>query len=179
MKLQFKLSFYDFLEYQLYFSSKSEVQQKNRKKSRNIVPLIYIGLIIIALIINQYIIAVTFFIAAILWYLFHPLYAKYRYKKHFEKHINENYKNRINKEATLNFIKESNVLEATDEGTKTSIKVSEFDKLIELKNHFFLRLKSEMSFVIPKHAIEDETEFKKLFLDLNIGYLDETDWVWK
>lgn len=87
MKLIYVLSFSDFLEYQLYFSSKSEVQQKNRKKSRNVVPLIYAILIILVLFLNQYLIATTFTIIAIAWYLFHPLYAKHRYKKHFEKHI--------------------------------------------------------------------------------------------
>lgn len=179
MKLKYALSFSDFLEYQLYFSSKSEVQQKNRKKSRNIVPLIYAILIIIVLFINQYIIATTFTIIAIAWYLFHPLYAKYRYKRHFEKHIKENYKNRIDKEVTLDFNEETKTLSATDSGTKTVIKASEFDKLIELKDHFFLKLKSEVALVIPKHVIADKSEFKKVFSNLNVGYTNETNWEWK
>lgn len=180
MKLQYTLSFSDFLEYQLYFSSKSKVQQKNRKKSRIIVPIIYAVLILIAaLIIGNYILAITFTIIAVIWYLFHPIYAKYRYKKHFDKHVKENYKNRINKDVTLIFNNTSNTIEGVEAGIQTIINYSEFDTLIEVKDHFFLKLKSEVSLVIPKHAVDNINAFKALFLDYNIKYLDDTTWEWK
>jgi len=42
MKLEYTLNFTDFLEYQLYVSSKSELHKKNRNKTRIVVPIIYI-----------------------------------------------------------------------------------------------------------------------------------------
>ncbi|MUU77356.1 YcxB family protein [Winogradskyella endarachnes] len=179
MNLKYDLSFSDFLEYQLYFSSKSKVQQKNRKKSRIIVPIIYAVLILIAILIGNYILAITFAIIAIIWYLIHPVYAKYRYKKHFENHIKENYKNRIDKEISLTFNQNSRAIEGIEEGTQSTINYSEFDVLIEIKEHFFLKLKSNVSFIIPKRAIDDLKGFKKIFTDINIEIVDQTDWIWK
>ena len=179
MKLEYTLNFSDFLEYQLYFSSKSELHKKNRNKSRFVVPIIYIIFGLFILLIKKTELAIAFFVFAALWFLFYPLYSKWRYKRHFEKHIKENYKNRIGKLAVLNFDKNADFIETSDSGTQTKIQESEFDKLIELKDHYFLRLKSELSIIIPKRAISEHEEFKKLFSDINLEYVNEVNWEWK
>lgn len=179
MNIKYKLNFSDFLEYQLYVSSKSELHKKNRNKSRIVVPIIYMILGILTMYIEKIELAMIFFAFAILWYLFYPLYSKRRYRKHFEKHIKENYKNRIGKEAVLCFDKNTDVIETSDFGVQTKIKDSEFDKLIELKSHYFLRLKSELSLIIPKRAVSDQEQFKKMFSDIDIEYVDELNWEWK
>ncbi|NRD20952.1 YcxB family protein [Winogradskyella eckloniae] len=179
MKLEYTLNFSDFLEYQLYVSSKSELHKKNRNKSRIVVPIIYIILGAFILFIKKTELAIAFFGFAVLWFLFYPLYSKWKYKKHFEKHIKENYKNRIGKKATLNFDKDADFIEASDFGTQTKIQDSEFDKLIELKDYYFLRLKSELSLIIPKRAVSDQEKFKKLFSDINLEYVNELNWEWK
>jgi Ca2+/Na+ antiporter len=179
MKLEYSLDFSDFLEYQLYVSSKSELHRKNLRKARNFVPLLYIALGFILLFIQEAELAIVFFVIAVLWFLFYPLYARRKYKKHFEKHIKENYKNRIGKKVILNFDKDADFIEASDFGTQMRIQDSEFDKLIELKNHYFLRLKSELSIIVPKRAVAEQAAFKKLFSDINLEYVDELDWEWK
>lgn len=179
MKLEYKLEFSDFLEHQLYTSSKSKLHKKNRNKSRVIVSIIYIITGLLIFFINKTEVAIFFFAFAILWYFFYPLYSKGKYKKHFEKHIKENYKNRIGKIATLNFDNESNFMEASDSGTQTKIQATEFDKLIELKSHYFLKLKSELSLIIPKHAVSNQKIFKQLFSDIDLEYVNELDWEWK
>ncbi|MGG5486029.1 YcxB family protein [Gaetbulibacter sp. PBL-D1] len=179
MKIEYTLNFVDFLEYQLYASSKSELHKKNRNKSRIVIPILYIILGFFILYITKSASAIAFFAFAILWYSFYPLYSKWKYKKHFEKHIKENYKNRIGKKIVLNFDKEVDFIETSDFGTQTKIQDSEFDKLIELKNHYFLRLKSELSLIIPKRAISEQEKFKKLFSDIDLDYINESNWEWK
>ena len=179
MKLEYALNFEDFLEYQLYTSSISELQKKNRNKTRIIVPIIYIIFGILIVFTKKIELAIIFFAFAVIWYLFYPLYSKWKYKKHFENHIKENYKNRIGKKATLNFEKDADFIETSDFGTQTKIMSKEFDKLIELKEHYFLRLKSELSLIIPKRAVSDQEKFKVLFSDLEIEYVNELNWEWK
>nr|MBI1229529.1 hypothetical protein [Cytophagales bacterium] len=179
MKLEYALDFSDFLEYQLYVSSKSELHRKNKNKLRNFIPILYIALGFILLSIKSIELAIVFFVIAILWFLFYPLYARRKYKRHFEKHIKENYKNRIGKKVMLNVGKGADFIEASDLGTQTKIQDSEFDKLIELKNHYFLQLKSESSIIVPKRAVSEQEAFKKLFSDINLEYVDELDWEWK
>lgn len=103
MKLEYTLNFSDFLEYQLYTSSKSKLHKKNRNKSRIIVPIIYIFLSALVFYFKGITLAIVFFVFATSWYLFYPLYSKWKYKTHFNKHIQEHYKNRIGKQATLVF----------------------------------------------------------------------------
>jgi len=179
MKLEYKLNNSDFLEYQLYISSKSKLHKKNRNKSRIIVPLIYIILGLYLIYIQNFEIGIVFFGIAILWYLFYPLRSKRRYKKHFEDHIKENYKNRIGKKVILEFDSDSDYIESSEFGTQSRINDSEFDKLIELKEHFFLKLKSELSIIIPKRAMDNISEFKKYLTDKNVEYVNELSWVWK
>jgi len=179
MKLEYTLNFTDFLEYQLYVSSKSELHKKNRNKTRIVVPIIYIVFGLYILFIKKTELGIAFFGFAVLWFLFYPLYSKWNYKKYFEKHIKENYKNRIGKRETLSFCKDESYIETSNFVTQTKIQESEFDKLIELRDYYFLRLKSELSLIIPKRAISDQEKFKSLFSYINLEYVNELNWAWK
>ncbi|WP_298761308.1 YcxB family protein [uncultured Psychroserpens sp.] len=179
MTLNYTLNFDDFLEYQLYASSKSKRQKQNRNKSRLVIPIIYVILGLVMFVLKKTELSILFILFALLWYVFYPLYSKGRYKRHFENHIKENYTNRIGKENELTFGDEADFIETSSFGSQSRIQESEFDKLIELKDHYFLKLKSELTIIIPKRAVTDHAEFKKLFTDIDLDYVDELDWEWK
>ncbi|MCD2258729.1 YcxB family protein [Psychroserpens luteolus] len=179
MTLHYTLNFDDFLEYQLYASSKSKQHKKNRNKSRLVIPIIYVILGLVMFFLKRTELAILFILFALLWYIFYPLYSKGRYKRHFENHIKEHYKNRIGKENVLTFGDDTDFIETSDFGSQSRIQDSEFDKLIELKEHYFLKLKSELSLIIPKRAVTDHDKFKKLFTDIDLDYVNELDWEWK
>ena len=80
MKLEYALDYSDFLEHQLYISSKSELHKKNRNRSRIIVPIIYIGLSLFLSFINEIALAIVFFWVCSNVFLFYPLYYKHKYK---------------------------------------------------------------------------------------------------
>jgi len=168
MKLVFTLNFTDFLEHQLYFSSKSELVKKDRKKKRIIVPIIYIVFSLVLILLEKKVLAYVFFGFSIFWYFIHPLYAKFRYKRHYKKHVNENYKKRVGKQVEVYINRDENFIETSDLSIQTKINTAEFEKLIELKEYFFLRLKSEVSIIIPKREVADKEKFKKLFSNINL-----------
>lgn len=178
MNLNYKLTNSDFLEYQLYASSKSESHKKKRRNNRIIGPILF--LVYGFYLINKdknYIGIIVFGIAAILWFIFYPKYSQWRYKNHFKKHVEENYKNRINKPVEIDFNESS--LNAKDFTSESKINGTELKELIETKNHFFIKLATDLSLIVPKHSIENQTEFKKRVTELGAEYVDELNWEWK
>ncbi len=178
MKLNYQLSNSDFLEYQLYTSSKSIMQNKKRFRTRIFIPIIYIGLALYFYLNSRNsITAIIFSGVAVIWFFLYPTYSRWSYKKHFQKHVEENYKNRINKPAEINF--NENSLSIKDLTSESRIDGTELKELIETKNHFFIKLATEISIIIPKDSIKNSAEFKKEVMSLGAVYVDELNWVWK
>ena len=177
MNLNYKLTNLDFLEYHLYSSSKSELHKKKRRNNR------IVGAILLLLFgfyfVNKdknYIGLIVFGIAAIQWFIFYPKYSKWKYKNHFKKHVEENYKNRINKPIKINF--EGNSVNLKDFTSESKINGTELKELIETKNHFFIKLTTDLSLIVPKYSIENKAEFKKSVVELGAEYVDDLNWAW-
>lgn len=178
MNLNYKLTYSDFLEYHLYATSKSKLHKKKRFWSRIIVPIIYLLLGLYLAIKSQEIeIGIFFAGIGIAWFLLYPMYSKWRYKKYSQKHVEENYKNRINKLVEINF--NENSVNTKDFTSESKIKGSELKELIETKEHFFLKLATDSSLIIPKHVVTDFDEFKIKVTNLGANYVNELNWVWK
>ncbi|WP_222927907.1 YcxB family protein [Polaribacter aestuariivivens] len=114
---------------------------------------------------------------SVLWFLLYPIYSKWHYKNHFKKHVEENYKNRINKSVEIIF--NEGYISAKDFTSESKISGSEIKELIETKKHFFLKLKTDISIIIPKHSINDNHRFKNIINDFGVKYINELNWVWK
>jgi len=178
MKIKLTLKPSDFLTFQLYSSSKSKLQQKNRNKSKYSVSIIYVLLGFFLFLSGEQIFTLIFLIIAILWYLFFPKYNKRRYKKYFEKHISENYQERVNRTSILDFDNTKHMLIINEPGLEEKINFSEFKSLIEIPSHFFVKLKNGSTLIIPKQFISKPAVFKKMFSDLGVFYENEIDWEW-
>lgn len=62
---------------------------------------------------------------------------------------------------------------------KSKINRTELKELIETKDHFYIKLSTDLSLIVPKHSIENETEFKNRITELGAEYVDELNWEWK
>ena len=178
MKITYILNNLDFLEYQLYSSSKSELIKKKRLRSRYLVFVVYIFIgLFVTYVYDNNIAGGIVGSFGILWFVFYPKYAKWNYKRHFKKQVEENYKNRINKPVEIDFAENSlNVIDFTSE---SKINGTELKELIETKEHFFIKLTTDLSLIVPKHSIGNQTTFKKHVTELGAEYVDELNWEWK
>ncbi|PWG05107.1 YcxB family protein [Polaribacter aquimarinus] len=178
MKITYQLKNSDFLEYQLYTSSKSKLHKKKRLRSRIIVPIFYFlfGFYLSNKNDNLLFFAV-FSLVSIIWFLLYPLYSRWKYKNHFKKHIKENYKNRINKSVEILF--DDEIIKTKDYSSESKINKTELKELIETKNHYFLKLQTDLSIIIPKDSFVNQEEFIKRVKDYGVDYIDELSWVWK
>ncbi|GAA4303493.1 YcxB family protein [Aestuariibaculum suncheonense] len=178
MNLKYTLSKSDFLEYQLYASSKSKSQKGRRFRSRIIIPIIYVALgLYVGSIDENFAAGLVFAAVGVVWFILYPKYSKWRYKKHFQKHIEEHYASRIDKTVALTI--QDNTLITKDFTAETKVNASELNELIELQHHFFIKLTTELALIVPKSAISDLEAFKKELLTLGADYVDDSSWQWK
>lgn len=142
------------------------------------VPIIYLLLGLYLAYKSQGVeIGILFAGIGIVWYLFYPMYSKWRYKKQFQKYVEENYKNRVNKLIEIDF--NENSVNTKDSTTESKIKGTELKELVEIKEHFFIKLTTDSSLIIPKQHVIDFVEFKRKVTDLGADYVNELDWEWK
>ena len=181
MTLRYSLSEDDYLTHQLYIASKTERIKKQRRRSWLI--LTFCSLVLSFLFSeNDNKVMMYYFLAlGIIILIFYPFYQRRYYRNHYQKYIKENYKNKINE--ITNLIFGDTFVESFDRTGEGKMYLSEFEKLIEIKEYFFIGLKTGGSLIIPKLKLENIEE-TKLFLKnlaekLQIEYSSALDWKWK
>ncbi|MFI1772354.1 YcxB family protein [Thalassobellus citreus] len=178
MKLEYSLTNDDFLEHQLYEASKSKRIKRKRFKMRIINPVLFLTFGIFSYLSdNRLLFPLIMLVFAVLWFFFYPIRAKKTHIKHYKNHIKDHYKNRINKLVKLEF--NENYIHMYDDTSESKIKTSEIKSLIELKNHFFLKLNTDISLIIPKKIIENINDFKEEISELKTPIIDELNWTFK
>lgn len=179
MNINYQLTNSDFLEYQLYASSKSETHKKSRNFSKILLPVLFLlfGFLLYKKEEDDIGTLLISGVTATLWFIFYPIYSKWLYKKKFKKHVEKNYRNQINKPVEIDF--NENSVNVKDFMSETKINGTELKELIETKSHFFIKLTTDVSLIVPKHSIENQTEFKNRVTELGAEYVDEINWEWK
>ena len=170
----------DFLEYQLYTASKS----KRIKKKRIIV---WISTTFFFLILgflfhesNNIFLRNYFLIAGLISLVLFPFYQRWKYKKHYLKHIRENHKNKFGIESNVEFNKD--FLMTSDQNSEGKIKMSEIEQINEISGHIFIKTKTGESLIIPKEKIQVEKfiqDLSSITNELNINWNKELGWKWK
>lgn len=171
----------DYLIYQLFTASKSERIKKKRLKSKVILSLIYIVFGILSFFEGKTILALIFFIIGALWFFIYPLWESRHYVKHYQAFINENYKDRFGKPATL-FLG-SDIITTKDHASESSILTSELTEINEIPSAIFMRVKGGQSLILSKqkitNIIEVRTRLMALATHLKIDYNIDESWTWK
>jgi hypothetical protein len=181
MKIQYTLNENDFLEHQLFTASKTERINKQRRKSWIIVTFCFFALSLLFLKSENKFLLYYFLGFGIISLIFYPLYQRNYYRKHYMKSIKETYKNRFNELTTLIF--DEDYIETNDLSGETKIYYSGFEEINEIKDYYFLKLRTGGSIIIPKIKIDNIENFKielkniseKYHLKNNV----ELNWKWK
>jgi hypothetical protein len=181
MRIEYTLNKVDFLEYQLFAASKSDRIIKSRKNSRIRLPIVYFILGLLLFILSDLIFALIFIGVGVAWYLLQPSFMKNRYIRHFEKYIDENYKNRLGKLVALVF--EDEYILASDYIGEGKLKIKEIAEINEIKDYIFLKFTSGESLIVPKNRISNLNELNsvlsKIIAELRIKQDIDLDWNWK
>lgn len=181
MKIEYTIDRIDFLNFQLFAASKSERILKSRKRSRILVPLVYVFLGVSLLLFSDIIFALIFIIIGFIWYFIHPLYMRRRYVKHFEKYIDENLKNRYGKVITLIF--EDEYITAIDYLGESKLRIKEITNISEIPCYCIIKFSSGESLIVPTTKINNIHEFNDLIKHIatnqQIDIIVDSNWKWK
>lgn len=177
MTLEYKIEEQDFLAFQLFTASKSE---RIHKKKRNAWVLLTVGSIVIAFFfyLNQNNpMSLYFGLVAITTGIFYPKYFSWRYKKHYKTHIKENYLKRFGQVETLEISQES--ISSKNKIGEGKINLSEIEKIDETNKHFFLKISTGLSLIIPKQELADSNGLRERFKEIGLSVNDELSWKWE
>lgn len=177
LKIEYSLTLDDFLIDQLYKSNHSKSIKKRRRNSRFVMPIFYMAWGIYLSYNDESIYGITIFgLLSILWIVFLPFYEKWRYKRIYKKHVEENYRERAGKSILLEF--RDDLLLTKDTSSKSEIHYSEFKELVELKELFLLVLTTNQSLIIKKTSFQNLEEFKNLISSHEIPLKNDLRWEW-
>lgn len=177
MKLNYQLTEDDYLAFQLYTSSHSPLHKKRRFRSKIIVPVAYLGFGLYSYLTkDSFSTLIIFATLALAWFLAYPYYMRWAYKRHFKRNIAENYGNRVYSDIQVEFLPDS--ITSQDKSGSSAIKTDQLTELVETAEHYFVKLITGESFIIPKTAVEDAQRFKETILAYGPSYTDANDWKW-
>ena len=181
MTIDYKIDENDFLTHQLFIASKSDRIKKKRQRSKVILPLIYVAFGLLFLFQDKVSVAIIFFIIGLLWFFIYPIWERRHYVKHYKGFIKENYKDRLGRNATLEFNNE--YILAKENGSESKVLTTELEEICEIPTTIFVKLKGGQSFILPKDRITDfekvKAELKELANHLKIKYNTDEKWEWK
>jgi hypothetical protein len=176
MKFQYKIEAEDFLEFQLYTASKDPIVQGRKRKSWIILPILFSFMAAFSFMSETFYLAVYFVVLAIVIALFYPKYFSWRYKKHYASFIGRNYAKRFGQPAELEITKD--FILSKDKVAEGKVKISEIEYVSETQNHFFIKISSGMSFIIPKKEVDASIDLKAEFTRIGLVMKDELNWKW-
>ncbi len=174
LQIDYQLEENDFLEFQLFAASQSPLIAKKKRRSWLLLSLASTALTVNFIFQQGGYLAVYFGVISVIIILFYPRYINRQYKRHYIKHVRENYVNRFGTIEHLEF--HDDHLFVKDKIGEGTINVSEVECVDETPNHFFLKVSTGMSIVIPKNGLNNLNEIREEFQRLGIVINNHLDW---
>ncbi len=166
MKIKFVLTETDYLEFQIFAWSKSEVTKKKRKNSWVLLTIVPLLFAIYFQTKDNNVLSIYFITLALICALFYPKYFRWNYKRHFKNYINTNYSDRFGETTELEF--SSDHIYSKENAGEGKILFSEIEQLCETATHLYVMITNGMSLIIPKKQIDNIDEIKEIFKTKNI-----------
>lgn len=177
MTLEYKINEQDFLDFLLFTASKSDRINKQRRKGW---VFLIIGSIAIAFYFylnDNTAMTVSCGIVALAFRLFYPKYFNWRYKKYYKTYIKKNYSKRFGQVTTLKINNDS--IYFKDKLGEAKIILSQVERVDETANHFFLKISTGLSLVLPKKELKNPDRPRERLQNIGLKVNDETNWNWK
>jgi hypothetical protein len=177
MQIQSRLSAEDYLNYYLFTASTSANIRKKLQNERILLLLLMsIGVVYFYVRGNMFM-SVGFGLWAIAGEIWFPQYFRYRYKKHYEKFIRENYAARIGVDSLLEI--RDDAIYTRDKFSESKFFLSEVEKVEELPGYFYIKLRIGSHIVLPKKNAVESSDLKNTFHGKGITIVEHPDWRWE
>ncbi len=154
MELEYTLSNKDSFTSVLFATSQSPITRKRRIREKYIYPAVYLIMLSILFHMNDFPAGILItIISTSLWISFYPFISRYairrKYFRNSGKQTNSNIKTKVKIKADKEYFT------VTDESGESKITITDIDKIIEIKNYFFIRINSKAHLIIPKDQFKE------------------------
>jgi len=173
----------DYLIHQLYTASKTPRIKKARIRSWILTTVACLSMMFLFFENGNDFLGFYFLIASLLSLVLYPFYSRWRYKRHYQRFISDTYKNRFGEECTLEITED--VIVTKDRTGEAKINSSEIEEIGEIKDYYFLRLKTGGSIIISKvktdaqELVKLQEGLKELMNKKGIKHNVDFDWKWR
>lgn len=151
MRLTFQLTQSDLVQFNEYHSAHSPLQIKARRKHRSRVPIIYLIFTAIFVVLDNLTLAAFFGVFAVLWFFISPRLMTKRYKKYFQKHIEETVGDELNEPSTVQLMDDG--IHSTSHMGHSIFKYSVVEKIIENDGFTYIYIGKGMALIIPHDRV--------------------------
>ncbi|UOB16626.1 YcxB family protein [Abyssalbus ytuae] len=179
MTFTYRLTYNDYLQHQLYQISTSSDYKRKRNKGFIFLVITFIVFGIILYLTGNTFITTFYAISAVVVLPFFPLMFKKRNKKNVREFIIKNYTDRFDKEATLVFNEDH--LKTIDATGESQFTYNALESITETTAHYFLKIATRGTLIIPKRVEEKNTLENKLKIlseRYNFPYVKRLEWKW-
>lgn len=178
MELEYNLSNEDSFINVLFASSQSLKIKKKKRREQYIYPAVYLTMLGILFYINNSPkgILITIILTSI-WISLYPYLSRYSIRKKYFKNIGKEQSSDIKIKIKV----DKDHFLVSDETGESRIKTTEIDKIIEIKNYFFIRINSTVHLIIPKNQFKDgilDQFIKKVQKWSKNDITEMPDWKW-
>ncbi len=177
MKHTLTITQQDHIAFQLYEASTNPLKKKARKRSYYSLIIIVVCLMIISYLGQHTFLFYYAFFCSLLSIFFGQLYLRWRHKRHYVKHVKNNFKDSDTEDATFEI--DGEVINIEDRTGESKLKIQEIRKIDETGNHYFIRIGPGPVLIIPKVSPELNTEMKDMISAYKIDTTSHLDWKWK
>ena len=180
-KISFKLSKNDYLQHLLYSASKTSTVIQKRRRSKIILPIIYLSVAIFGFIQGNIFLIIAMIVMSALWYWWFPNWERKQYIQQYNKYLDKNMMDEIGKEITLEFSPKEII--QTEKSQVFQISYYQIRGWYETSFGVYIGLEDGYTIIIPKNGEEEISEIKSIVFNNNEGIeIQETldlDWEWK
>ena len=177
-----KLDENDHLTYQLFAASKKSSVKKTRLWGWAFTTGTFLVLGLLFFQQKNELLARYFLVLSGLSLILYPFYSRWRYKQHYRKHVRDTFKNAADGNSTIE-IGEDVIVTRDDNGTELKFNTDQIEVINEIRDYYFIKIKSGLSLILPKSKLEDPEDIKRKIdmLANNRGVSHDVDlnWHWK
>lgn len=185
MNIKYILDHNDFLNFQLFTTSTLDAAKKRRNRIRIMVPVIYLALGFWLYFKDKeqnYKMAISLMILAVLWYFIFPFFEARSFKKKLMKYIQVNYKDTLPMSVDMEFDADSMFTKGLTEENKIFYK--DLEEIKETDEYLFVKIQNTgQTLIFPKQKIDNAHDLSNYFIyiaqKLNLPYKHFGDWKWK
>lgn len=180
MKISFKISEENYLDFQLYLASESAIVIQKKKWTRKIIPLIYLSIAVVMYFLEKLFLFACFGIIGKLWYFLYPWIEEKNTRKKYREIITSTFQDKINNDITLENDTENFIY--TTRGNSTKVAIKSITEIIQLKTILIIKTNTNQAFVIPNQALKNLEshwiEFQRISSFYKIPFSKKLNWEW-